>query len=146
MQSIKQFQNDEKRIYASVVSEPRQGLLMDIWSGQYKTKAECKQVLDYSLSSLSEYNLVCWLSDISQLEEIFQGNTSSLENDVFNQLLLSPLKKLAVIKKGRDVKNADKIIQVFIRAGIEVKQFSTSIHAMQWLLQSLKKQQSVSLV
>ena len=64
MQSIKQFQNDQSRLYASVVSEPRQGLLMDVWNGQAQSTENMKQVLDYSLNSIKEHNLSSWLSEV----------------------------------------------------------------------------------
>jgi len=33
MNSIKHFQNNQQGIFASVVRETKQGLLMDVWNG-----------------------------------------------------------------------------------------------------------------
>ena len=79
MQSIKQFQNEQNRIYASVVSEPRQGLLMDIWTGQAQSSKDMMKVLDYSLVSIKDHNLSSWFAEISKLDALFDIECKSAQ-------------------------------------------------------------------
>ena len=134
MQSIKQFQNDQSRLSASVVSEPRQGLLMDVWNGQTQSTENMKQVLDYSLSSIKSDHLSCWLSEVSKLDALFDVDPDSAEVYLRQHLLHSPLCKFAYVYKSARVKHIDKITRVFIRCGVEVKACASSVMAMQWLL------------
>ena len=134
MQSIKQFQNDQKRIYASVVSEPRQGLLMDIWNGQAQSLDDMKEVLDYSLLSIKENNLSCWLGEVSKLDALFDMDAESAEKYIIQHLDDTSLRKFAFIHKPTQKRHLDRIIRVFASVGIEVKTFATSVMAMQWLM------------
>lgn len=134
MQSIKQFQNDQSRLYASVVSEPRQGLLMDVWNGQAQSTENMKQVLDYSLNSIKEQNLSCWLSEVSKLDALFEVDSEGAEAYLRQHLAQTPLRKIAFVYKAAGVKHIDTITRIFIRCGVEVKACATSVMAMQWLL------------
>lgn len=134
MQSIKQFQNDQSRLYASVVSEPRQGLLMDVWNGQAQSTENMKQVLDYSLNSIKEHNLSSWLSEVSKLDALFEVDPEGAEVYLRQHLAQTPLCKIAFVYKAAGVKHIEKITRIFIRCGVEVKGCATSVMAMQWLL------------
>jgi len=134
MQSIKQFQNTQQRIYASVVCEPRQSLLMDIWNGQPQLMEDMTLVLDYSLLSIREFGLSCWLSEVSKLESLFELDPSAAEEYLTRHLKGSPLKKFAFIYRRANTASLNKLMNVFAAAGVEVKVFSTSVMAMQWLL------------
>lgn len=138
MQSIKQFQNDQKRIYASVVSEPRQSLLMDIWNGQPQTLQEMLQVMDYSLQRLKDDHINCWLSEVSKLDALFELDEDIAVSYVAKHLENTPLKRFAFIKRASNYSKLNQITQVLKDAGIEVKSFSTSVMAMQWLLSPLE--------
>lgn len=134
MQSIKQFQNEQNRIYASVVSEPRQGLLMDIWTGQAQSSKDMMKVLDYSLVSIKDHNLSSWFAEISKLDALFDIDPDSAEEYIARHVAQSPLRKMAFIHRSNKTRHVNRITRVLKGAGIEVKTFATSVMAMQWLL------------
>jgi hypothetical protein len=53
MKSIIQFQNNQQRIFASVVDEIQQELLMDVWNAQNQSLEEL-ELEEYSRSSVIE--------------------------------------------------------------------------------------------
>jgi hypothetical protein len=138
MKSIKQFQNEQHRIFASVVSEPKQGLLMDIWNGKTQSIEDLMKVLGYSLHAIHEHQLECWLSDVSKLEALFDFDNEAVGSFLIRKLKDSSLRKFAFINrrshKQANGHNLDRLVRIFIDAGVEVKICRTSVLAMQWLL------------
>jgi hypothetical protein len=138
MQSIKQFQNEHHRIFASVVSEPRQGLLMDIWNGKVQSTEDLLKVLDYSLHAIHDHQLECWFSEVSKLEALFDYDNEAAGSFLIRKLKGSPLRKFAFIHRSSHKQasggSLDCLVRIFIEAGVEVKVCGTSVMAMQWLL------------
>lgn len=134
MQTIKQFQNSQQRIFASVVCEPRQSLLMDIWNGQPLWAEDMAQVLDYSLLSIKECALSCWLSEVSKLERLFELDSKAAEQYLIRHLSNASLRKFAFIYRHENTEQTNRIIKVLADLGVVAKGFSTSVMAMQWLL------------
>jgi hypothetical protein len=137
MKSIKQFQNNQQRIFASVVHETQQGLLMDVWNGQAQSVEELELVVNYSLKSIQDYQLSSWLSDVDKLEAFFDFNAEAAAKSLKNKLKGSSLRKFAFIHRSNKQLHShslDRLIAIFIDAGIEVKMCASSLIAMRWLL------------
>ncbi|MFT6153803.1 MAG: hypothetical protein ACJA0E_001296 [Bermanella sp.] len=137
MQSIKQFQNNQNRIFASVVSEPKQGLLMDIWNDQAQSVEDLELVVNYSLKSIDDYQLSSWLSDISKLEAFFDFNGEAAARYLKRKLKHSSLRKFAFIHRSNrhlHSHSLNRLVTIFLDAGIEVKMCASSVMAMRWLL------------
>jgi hypothetical protein len=137
MNSIKQFQTNQQRIFASVVREAKQGLLMDVWNGQAQSVEELELVVNYSLKSIQEHQLSSWLSDVDKLEAFFDFNAETAAKSLENKLKGSSLRKFAFIHRSNKQLHSpslDRLIVIFIDAGIEVKMCASSLIAMRWLL------------
>lgn len=134
MQPIKQFQNNEGRIYASVVCEPRQRLIMDVWSGELKTQAEVSNVVDHCLTSINEHGIEAWLCDVSKLEGIFEDGAQAAADYMKSRLNDANLKKFAFISRKPANSSRSLLINTLSANGVEVKTFACNATAMQWLL------------
>ena len=145
MQSIKQFHNDQQKIFASVVSEPRQSLLMDIWNGEDQEFDDLVKVMDYSLKSIKENGLQSWLGEVRKLESLFELDQRGASHYLNAQLSDSDLSKYAFVSVNKETQNQSAMIDVLEENGVEVKTFSTKVMAMQWLLLPAESQKVCTL-
>jgi len=134
MQPIKQFQNQEGRIYASVVCEPRQRLLMDVWSGELKTQTEVAEVVDHCLSSIEQHGIEAWLCDVSKLEGLFEEGAQAAADYLKSRLKNANLKKFAFISRKPSNTSRSLLVNTLSNHDVEVKTFACNATAMQWLL------------
>ena len=134
MQPIKQFQNQEGRIYASVVCEPRQSLLMDVWSGEMKSHSDVENVVEHCLTTIKQHGIEAWLCDVSKLEGMFASSAQAAADYMQERLQNANLKKFAFISRKPLNPNRTMIINTLTANEVEVKTFACNATAMQWLL------------
>jgi hypothetical protein len=138
MQFIKKFQNEQYCTFASVVSEPAQSLLMDIWNEELQSIEYIMTVMNYSLQVIYDHKLDCWLSDVGKLEALFEFDYEATGAFLIRMLKDSPLRKYAFIHrsstKHSNGQSLGPIVRLFVEAGIEVKVCASSVIAMEWLL------------
>ncbi len=134
MRAIKQFKTDQGRIFASTFTESAQGMLMNVWNGDFGGAQGIGSVMQYSFKQLCDKKLEYWLSDVSNLEgAVEQGSQEAIEQ--FNRMLgKCNLKKFTFVSRRSESEGRRQIEQVISKHGIEVKTFPTYIKAIQWLL------------
>jgi len=134
MNAIKRFENEDGRFYASVVCEPEQSLLMDVWTGELTSQDQVVAVMDYCVGCIQKQGLESWLCDVSQLEGLIEESAKEAANYFKNQLVETSLKKFAFISKKASNTSRTLVSSVLAAQGIEVKTFANNALAMQWLL------------
>lgn len=134
MQPIKQFQNKEGRIYASVVCEPRQKLLMDVWSDSVSNPTELADVVEHCLSAIKKHGIDSWLCDVNKLERLFEDSSDAAIIFIQSYLQDSGLRKFAFTTRKPSNASRQLLESTLTECGVEVKTFACNATAMQWLL------------
>ncbi len=134
MQSIKQFQNQKQVTFASVVSEPKQDLLMDVWNDQNHEDLNAIEVLDHCFDCIHEDNLSNWLSDASELEKFIETCDKAESDYIAINIKHSDLKKFALVSRKPSKAKGSRLTNLLKDCGVEAHTFKSSMLAMQWLL------------
>lgn len=134
MRVIKQFNNDQGNRFASIYTDEGQGLLMDVWNGEFETQENLASVLGYSFAQLKSQHLRCWLCDVSQIEGNIEQSADAAK--VLFEMLLPTLNldKFAFVSQRPNHEGRSKLISVLEHHGVQVKVFAGYPAAMEWLL------------
>jgi len=134
MRVIKQFNNDNGKRFASIYTDEGQGLLMDVWNGEFESQENIASVLGYNFAQLKSLHLRSWLCDVSKIEGDLEQSAESARV-LFDMLLPTlHLDKFAFVSQRPNHEGRAKLIRSMEDYGVQVKVFATYPAAMEWLL------------
>jgi len=134
MRVIKQFNNNDGQRFVSIYTDESQGLLMDVWSGDFGSQNNLTAVLGYTFAQLKTRDLRCWLCDASQIEGNIDESAEAIE--ILFDLLLPTLEldKFAFVSQRPHHPARARLMTSLTNHGVQVKVFTTYPAAMDWLL------------
>jgi len=134
MVAVKQFKNQQGQALASIYRESNQGMIMNVWSGDYVAPKYIESVMDYSFDEIRRKKLRCWICDISLIEGALEKASKTALRNFDKKLSNRFLQKFAFISRRSSSEGRVMLERVIQDHGVQVKTFTTFNKAIQWLL------------
>ncbi len=134
MVAVKQFKNQQGQALASIYRESTQGMIMNVWRGNFVAPKYIESVMDYSFDEIYRKKLRCWICDISQMEGALESASKTAMRKFDKKLSNRFLQKFAFISRRSNSEGRVMLERVINDHGIEVKTFASFNKAIQWLL------------
>jgi len=133
MRAIKQFVDDNNRVYASISIDTDLSLLMCIWLGEITQSGQVAKVHKYCSEKVIEQSIQNWLSDVTCLEGEFLSFSGEAQKSAFEALCHTQLKQFAIVshRSANPVRSA--MINTLKQMGIEGRTFDNIPLALDWL-------------
>jgi len=133
MRAIKQFVDENNRVYASISIDSELSLLMCIWFGEISQAGQVAKVHQYCSEQVQAQSIKNWLSDVTSLEGEFLSFSGEAQKSAFEALSHTELQHFAIVshRSANPVRSA--MINTLKQLGIEGRTFENIPTALDWL-------------
>lgn len=134
MHVVKEFYDQQGRIYASSFVEGQKGLLMDVWGGGIAQPENINAVMEHCFEQIESNQLNHWLCDVCNIEGDFSQIVQSAEAGLKRILEAGTIEKFAFISRRVNSAERMRVIAVLRQYGVEVQTFASLARALEWLV------------
>ncbi|GAA6135905.1 hypothetical protein NBRC116188_26950 [Oceaniserpentilla sp. 4NH20-0058] len=136
MRTIKQFTDDENRVFASISIDTELSLLMCIWFGEISHVGQVTQVHGFCSEQVKELDIKNWLSDVTALEGSYLNFSGESQKSIFEGLSQTQLQRFAIISQRPANPARSAMISTLKEMHIEGRTFNQIPEALNWLTEN----------